>query len=268
MNTKTIVRHRTIYDVGANNGDDIPYYLIKADRVVAIEANPELCKTIQRRFQKEIDAGILIVENCVVTENEENRDVSFYIHNVKHVLSQLPKPEKDAIHNFSQVTLPSKSIASIIQKYGLPYYIKIDLENYDNYILSALFKNGIRPPYISVECHGVDTFANLVANGNYDSLKLVDGASVSCLYANALIAKRDSTELIRYSFPRHSAGPFGNDVLGDWLDASKFLKLIAMEGFGWKDIHASNCDSPNPKAKVPFWKYFIRFAFKPKKWII
>jgi hypothetical protein len=31
---------KIIYDLGANNGDDIPYYLLKADTVVAVEANP------------------------------------------------------------------------------------------------------------------------------------------------------------------------------------------------------------------------------------
>jgi len=31
---------RIIYDFGANTGNDIPYYLKKADVVVAVEANP------------------------------------------------------------------------------------------------------------------------------------------------------------------------------------------------------------------------------------
>ena len=41
---------KIIYDFGANNGDDIPYYLMKADEVIAVEANPKLCDVIKNRF--------------------------------------------------------------------------------------------------------------------------------------------------------------------------------------------------------------------------
>ena len=37
---------KIIYDIGANNGDDIGYYLKKADQVIAVEANPDLSKRI------------------------------------------------------------------------------------------------------------------------------------------------------------------------------------------------------------------------------
>ena len=45
---------KIIYDIGSNNGDDIPYYLLKSDLVIAIEANPKLCDLIQKKFSKEI----------------------------------------------------------------------------------------------------------------------------------------------------------------------------------------------------------------------
>jgi hypothetical protein len=56
---------RVIYDFGSNNSDDIPYYLKKADLVVAVEANPALCNQIRSRFKIEISTGKLVVENCV-----------------------------------------------------------------------------------------------------------------------------------------------------------------------------------------------------------
>ena len=43
-----------IYDFGANNGDDLPYYLLSADKVVAVEANPELCSLMQKRFVRRL----------------------------------------------------------------------------------------------------------------------------------------------------------------------------------------------------------------------
>ena len=43
-----------IYDFGRNNGDDVEYYLLEADKVVGVEANPILCDEVRRRFPAEI----------------------------------------------------------------------------------------------------------------------------------------------------------------------------------------------------------------------
>ena len=76
---------KVIYDFGSNNGDDIPYYIKKADVVVAVEANPLLSRQIEARFSREIASGKLILENCVLTVDEQVRDVCFYIHKRNHV---------------------------------------------------------------------------------------------------------------------------------------------------------------------------------------
>ena len=71
---------KIIYDVGSNNGDDIPYYFHKSDRVVAIEANPILTEGIRQRFSSEIATGKLVVENCAVTVDDTQGAVPFYVH--------------------------------------------------------------------------------------------------------------------------------------------------------------------------------------------
>jgi hypothetical protein len=70
-----------IYDFGANNGDDIPYYLMKSDLVIAVEAIPALCQLIEERFHLEIQSGRLVIENCVLTADNELSEVPFYVHN-------------------------------------------------------------------------------------------------------------------------------------------------------------------------------------------
>ena len=70
---------KIIYDVGSNNGDDIPYYLLKSDLVVAIEANPDLCNLINQRFKNEIVKGKLIVENCVIQNENSLNEVPFVL---------------------------------------------------------------------------------------------------------------------------------------------------------------------------------------------
>ena len=63
---------KIIYDLGSNNGDNIPYYLLKSDLVVAVEANLKLCEIIKKNFKKVIDNGKLVVENCIVTVLSDN----------------------------------------------------------------------------------------------------------------------------------------------------------------------------------------------------
>lgn len=247
---------RVIYDLGANNGDDIPYYLLKGDVVVAVEANPDLCKQISSRFKDDIESGRLILENCVITAEQEKSEVVFYLHKENHVLSQLPRPDPSVIENYVQINLPSKPVADIVNTHGSPFYIKIDIEHYDGPILQSLFRHNFYPPYISAESHTINVFSILLAQGGYNAFKLVDGLSVSTVYADRIIQCERTKDLIRYSFPYHSAGPFGGDIDGEWLTPDNFFRLLCFEGLGWKDIHASNVETPNPLARVSPYDYF------------
>ena len=233
---------RIIYDVGANNGDDLPYYLRRSDLVIAIEADPELARGIEERFSSEISAGRLKVENCVVTADAGGANVPFYLHQGHNVLHQFGRPSDADIHNFKEVSLPSKRLVDIVRQHGAPYYMKIDVEGYDQVLLSALFLEGIRPPYISAETHSVEVFAALVALGRYNAFKIVNGQTVHEVYREFRICsdREDAT----YSFPYHSAGPFGNDVKGCWETGNTFLRTLAEAGLGWADIHASAVDAP------------------------
>ena len=236
---------KIIYDIGSNNGDDIPYYLLKSDLVIAIEANPKLCNLIEEKFKNEIKQKRLVVENCVVQNENILNDVSFYIHKTNHVLSQFPKPLD--IQNFEEIKLQPKNIIEIIKKHGDPFYIKIDVEGSDYFILNEILKNKIFPPYISCESHTSDIFAALVASKKYKSFKLVDGASVSQKYNDTEIITNNGKQ--KYSFPHHSAGPFGVDIAGSWMTPDNFFQLLGFVGLGWKDIHATNIDEPDINLK-------------------
>ena len=250
---------KVVFDFGSNNGDDIPYYLKKSDMVVAVEANPVLCEKIEDRFKKEMSEGKLFVENCVLTTDDSASEVYFYIHKNNHVLSQFPTP--DNVQDFEKILLPSRSAMRLIEKYGNPYYIKIDIEHYDQVILRALLEGGIKPPFISAESHDIEVFALLVSLGGYNAFKLVDGYTVSTKYNDHEIVVNEKTET--YSFPSHSAGPFGNDISGEWMTANNFYRLLAFEGLGWKDIHATNLYPPNP-ASTPSMVPYVKAAIQKK----
>jgi FkbM family methyltransferase len=238
---------KTIFDIGSNNGDDIPYYLMKADKVVAFEANPILCEAISKRFEKEINDERLILERGVLCADKDvnGQKAPFYINKTEDFLSQFPVPDARVAHLFEMVELPVLAVSEIIGKYGTPYYVKLDIENYDHVILSELFRLNCFPTYISAEYQSDSVLSALLSCSAYQGFKLVDGSSVDEEYSNKQIETIEGV-IAKYSFPAHSAGPFGEDIHGPWYDRDSLKTRMFYEEFGWKDLHASTCDVGRP----------------------
>lgn len=210
---------KIIYDFGANNGLNLNYFLKKADKVVAIEANPNLVEKIKNSFSKEIEDGRLFIEQCVASNSFGK--VNFYVNKIHDVLSTMILPEEE-VENYNAIFIDQKPASEIIKKHGNPFYVKIDIEGADGLILKDIFSSRIYPEFISAECHNIDVFCHMVASGKYSMFNLVDGGSV----------QND------YGFAYHSSGPFGDDIKGKWLNANDFFERLAENGLGWKDIHA------------------------------
>jgi hypothetical protein len=112
-------------------------------------------------------------------------------------------------------------------------------------------------------------FALLVASGRYNAFKLVDGSSVSQQYSKMPFTSKDGLHEV-YSFPYDAAGPFGEDVHGEWMTANNFFMLLAFEGLGWKDIHASHHSDDKISStrwkKVGLMNYLLkRFRLKLRR---
>ena len=241
-----------IYDIGSNNGDDIGYYLLKANKVVAIEANPRLCEKISAKFSREIQTGRLAVENCAITDKCSGM-VDFYINTKNHVLSSLVAPDPQNKDEWLAISIEAMPVSQLICKHGEPYYIKIDIEGYDESILSALAELGIKAPFISAESHTLGVLTHLSERLGYERFKLVDGHSVSRRYFKRRIFSPIDGKTILHSFPYHSAGPFGDDIDGPWLSKDSLLKILSIQGFGWKDIHATTIKKPQPMRLAKFF---------------
>jgi FkbM family methyltransferase len=229
---------KIIYDLGSNNGDDIPYYLMRSDLVIAVEANPELCNLIKNRFAEYISNGRLIVENVVIGINDLSL-VPFYVHPTEDIISSAI--QHDYLKESLEILVPSKNIISLIQEHGDPYYIKIDIEGSDQLVLETIFSNNIFPPYISAESHILGIFNTFMKYEKYKKFKVVEGHWVSKVYKDRLYILQNNS-IVNYSFPYHSAGPFGNDIDGPWIDKDQLWDYLETQNLGWKDIHASLVD--------------------------
>ena len=258
MNSK----RQVIFDFGANSGQNIKYFLSRADKVIAIEANPVLCAALRADFSEDIASGQLVIENYVITDVDTltSKFVNFYISNTNSVLSQFPIPKN--IGDFTKIELPSATASQIVRQHLHEgenlLYIKIDLEGYDVLILKNLFCNGIYPEYISAESHSIETFASILNCGEYKAFALVEGINVPNL---EWVTSEGDTK----NFKAHSAGPFGLDIQSPWFDAQTFFQVLFYNKLGWKDVHASKNSNGITESLSISWvirKEFAILAFR------
>ena len=236
---------KIIYDLGAAKGENIDYYLLKSDLIVCVEANPKNCEEILRKYEKEIKIGKIKIENCVIGIEKDLEKSDFYIHKKNYLLGQFPEPEEHVFNEFEKIIISYKTVDQIFKQYGKAHYIKIDLENYDVKVLEKILSENIPFDYISFEIKNIetlDTFRNF-----YDSFafKSVDGHNIKYNYKNHKILTNNNSKKI--SFHQNAAGPFGNDIDGDWIDLETFKSLMnyKLQFIGWYDVHFSKVDTSN-----------------------
>lgn len=231
-----------IYDFGANIGSNIPYYLLKAETVVAVEANAVLVKEIEKQFATEIAVGRVIVVNRALTtaEGAAKGFATFFTYRGKkktgHVWSSLVRPPKRT-DEFVEVDVELTHPDELFASFGAPHFVKIDLEHHDFAVLQDIIAKGVLPPYLSVEAHDPRVLGLLLLEEQFQGFKMVLGSKVQKDFADLPITTDHGAR--RCSFPHHSAGPFGEDIPGDWLSRSSLVQQYGHHGPGWIDIHAT-----------------------------
>lgn len=257
---------KIIYDLGSGDGSNLPYYLLKGDQVIAVEANKNLCEIIKKKFKKEIKKKKLILVNVIITNKKDKLNDIFFIHKYNNLLGQHPTPVRQK-KNYYPVTMPSKNVISLINTYGDPYYIKIDLENYDNVILKKILSNNIRHTFLSVEANNDETLNILSKIGKYHAYKIINGKKINNSSINNTITSKKKKR-IKYFFPINSAGPFGEDINGNWMTFSNLQKMMKYAKVGWNDIHCSKINiAQSNYFKLPEMKLKNKIIFYIKNFL-
>jgi FkbM family methyltransferase len=140
---------KIVYDIGFHIGQDTDYYLKKGFKVVAVDADPVLIENGKNKFIKYISNGQLVLVNRAVYE-EDDAEVDFFVAENSEWSSLVP--EYAGRNNIStrHIRIKTTRLDSLFQKYGMPYFLKIDIEGYDVNALRTLTKE-LAPKYISVE---------------------------------------------------------------------------------------------------------------------
>jgi FkbM family methyltransferase len=233
-----------IYDVGLCDGGDTAFYLAKGFRVVAIEANPALVRSARERFARHITAGWLtIVETAI---GPTTGRVAFDVHTSNpHWSSIVPDRRERMIDAIQTIEVDCTTLDSVMREFGIPYYLKIDIEESDLDAIKSLKSISALPPYLSAEAHSREIAQTLFELG-YRRFQLVD--------------QREKNELRlwpwtwregRYVWARFNdshSGTFGREAPGRWLTIDEVLaNFDAMRGAvplfrgdpTWHDFHAA-----------------------------
>lgn len=168
--TVTPVTNDLIYDVGMNNGNDTAFYLACGYRVLAIEADPDLVAAASKRFKAEIDSKRLTILNIGIAEKAG--PATFWINEVQSIHNSFERAYaagRGEPHH--PIVIQCRRVDEILREYGMPFYMKIDIEGHDIVCCNQL-STGNKPKYISVEMLRIELLLKLRDLG-YDRFKLI-----------------------------------------------------------------------------------------------
>lgn len=246
---------KLVFDLGMHNGDDSAYYLARGFDVVALEANPNLCEEGEKRHLPYKDRITIINQAFADVSGNE---IDFFISHSN--LEWSSTEEWRVLHSSedaTKVSVTSTNLQTLFDQFGLPHYIKCDLEGADSEFCKQLVNVPEKPDFISVEAISADWLAALSAAG-YDRFQLVNQAKVRRFDHDLELSSRYGT--MRYNFAGHCSGAFGYDLpIEKWISFSEafdrwyqFTKLQAadpdMTLDMWFDFHATTLDVLNKPA--------------------
>ncbi|WP_213290147.1 FkbM family methyltransferase [Bradyrhizobium sp. sGM-13] len=248
-----------IFDVGCHRGEDSRFFLRKGFHVVAVEANPALCRELRETFSREMASGqFVLVEKAIA---EVPGEVEFFVNSAHSIWGTIRGEfvERDK-ENFAKIVVPSVTFNSLLQCYGVPRYLKIDIEGADMLCLESLLSESDRPDFVSFESDRKTISAlrselSLLIRLGYRRFQLVDQKAVQKqeqpfparegLYADCGIAP-------------DASGLFGLELPGHWLSppgfVARYMRVMARDRLvglarrcglpnlirgSWYDIHAA-----------------------------
>jgi len=228
------MKENLIYDVGLHRGEDSDFYLRKGFRVVGFEANPELIANAKIRFQDALELRRLCLIEGAIAPDTAGRKIVFYTSPSNSVFGTIKADwvQRNEMRGYpsERIEVDRVDIVEIYRLYGIPFFLKIDIEGVDRLVLEKLKAFDERPQYVSLESEKVD-FDRLVEE--LDLLKSLGYAKFRLVQQKSIPGTKIKTRTLdgrpfEYVFESHSSGPFGEDVPLPWLTYDEVLEQYKM----------------------------------------
>ena len=142
-----------VFDIGANIGRMAETFASLGARVVALEPNRDCLRRI------EISHGDGRIETIQAVAGPKNGLAVINVSDTRHDMSSLSEPWMAAMQHAHgefqnlwsrRLTIPMLTLDTLVQHYGDPYFIKIDVEGFEESVLDGL---SVQPPLLSFEFH-------------------------------------------------------------------------------------------------------------------
>ncbi|MGH2906343.1 MAG: FkbM family methyltransferase [Solirubrobacterales bacterium] len=210
-----------IFDVGMHRGEDTAFYLAMGFRVVAFEADPSLAQQCRERFANEIDGGRLTIVEGAITDDPGGK-VKFF---GSPSISEWGTTDGEWVArraqrtDFVEITVDAVDFPAVVREYGVPHFLKIDIEGADRLCLETLGEFAARPRFVSIES---EKFSAEALQGEFELFETLGYKRFAVMQQARISGRmlRTSDRLgrpLEYRFEDGASGAFGVDV-GPWLD--------------------------------------------------
>ncbi len=224
-----------IYDVGMHKGEDTEFYLRKGFRVIAFEADPNLVSFCKDRLREFIVRGQLVIIEGAIVETDAidavKKKVQFYENDDDSTWGTVSVDwaERNARLGTSSTPIEVEEVdfAEVIQEYGVPHFMKIDVEGCDMVCINALRSLSERPDYVSIEADKT-TFANIkreidaLTDLGYDSFQAIEQSAIPLSQSPPYPPTEG--KYVAQHFEKHSSGLFGSELGDKWKSKHEILR--------------------------------------------
>jgi FkbM family methyltransferase len=151
--SQLLPKNSLVYDIGANLGQYSEALESAGMRVIAVEPNADCVRHIELTYTNKrietIHAALGPKSGLASLNLSDERDDTSTMSS--DWINMLHKEYAQDPNGFRKITIPMVTLDSLIVHYGLPYYIKIDVEGYESSVLDGL---STQPNVLSFEYHG------------------------------------------------------------------------------------------------------------------
>jgi FkbM family methyltransferase len=229
-----------VFDFGIGNGGDSEHYLSRGFTVVSVDADNNLCDALKRRYPNLLNSQLHVI-NCILGSEDYNQSSKKFFRNVDfpHLSSTILSWATRDGGEIEEVMIDVVPLVSLIETFGIPFYLKSDIEGSELNLLRELKALAARPKYISVEdCRFGPQYIESLLEMGYEKFSLIDQSAID--QQNGI---EELPSIVGTS------GQFGPWLQTKWIKRDEILKeyfntirdengrRIASSG-KWYDIHA------------------------------
>jgi FkbM family methyltransferase len=216
----SLVDAKLVFDIGANVGGKTTQYSSLVDKVVSVEPSPAAVDILKQRFARY--ANVVVLGKGVGAEEGTAR---FYLFGEADCYNTFSPKWAETLatselcgrpHGAARETLdvPVTTLDQLVKEYGLPSYIKVDVEGYELQVIRGLSKP---VPMLSFECNLPEFLGETV-----ECVSLLSGLAPSALFNYCL-----EEPPVRFASER-------------WLERNQLLDVLTTGNVRFAEIYCKS----------------------------